>query len=55
MGEKCMLTTTKQNEFISILLKVQERQAEPEKFLLCNGISINENEFIRITFKLIKW
>lgn len=51
-----MLTTTKQNEFISILLKLQERQAEPGKFLLCDGgISINENEFIRIIFKLIKW
>lgn len=44
-----MLTTTKQNEFMSVSLKLQER-----KNLKSEGISINGNEFMRIAFKLIK-
>lgn len=45
-----MLTTIKQNEFINVSLKLQERQN-----LKSEGISVNGNEFLRITFKLIKW
>lgn len=45
-----MLTTTKQNEFLSVALKLEERQN-----LKSEGISVNGSEFIRITFKLIKW
>lgn len=32
-----------------------ETKAKPEKFLLSEGISVNENARVRMTFKLMKW
>ena len=50
----CMLTTYKVKWIYKHLIETA-REEEPEKFLLSEGISVNGNEFIRITFKLIKW